>query len=465
MRYSSANTQKDVQELPRTLGIWDATFLIIGSVIGSGIFLVPSEIAQKLSTPFLILLVWVASGILTFLGALTYAELGAAIPKAGGQYIFLKEAFGPVWGFLYGWVLFLVIQTGSIAAVAVAFAKYLGYFLPLGKIVFVNPISLGSGIFVFKLQLTGIELAAIGCIVLLSVINSLSVSFGAGVQNLFTSLKTLAILCLVISGFIFGSHNGVPLMAGSEAATLSLLQAFGLAMIAALWAYDGWNNISFTAGEIKEPQKNLPRSLFLGTVSVIVIYVITNLAYLYILSPSAIAKSNLVATDMISSFLGNIGGGFISGAILVSTFGCVNGLILAGPRVYFAMARDGLFFKKIGEVHPKFLTPAFSIMVQGVWAALLTLTGSYDQLFTYVMFIAWVFYGMTAVALFILRRKAPLMARPYKTWGYPYVPLVFVLVSLLLVVNTLTTKPLESLAGLGIMVIGVPLYLYWQRRA
>lgn len=455
-------TQHD--ELPRILGIWDAIFLIIGSVIGSGIFLVPSDIANALPNPLLIVLVWVVSGILTFLGALTYAELGAAIPKAGGQYVFLKEAYGRLWGFLYGWVLFLVIQTGSIAAVAVAFAKYLGYFLPLESLVLVNPIPVGSGIFNFKMQLTGVELSAIGGITILSIINAVSVSFGSKVQNLFTWLKSAAILGLVVLGFTLGEGHNIQAASGVKV-NLSLLSAFGVAMIAALWAYDGWNNISFTAGEIKEPHRTIPKSLFIGTVSVIGIYVATNLVYLHILSPSAMAASQLVAADAAKSFLGNMGGGAIAAAILVSTFGCVNGLILSGPRVYFAMAKDKLFFPKIGEVHPKFLTPAFSIMVQAIWASLLTLTGSYDLLFTFVMFTAWVFYGMTGASIFVLRYKAPHLHRPYKTWGYPFVPLLFVLVSAWLVINTLMTKPMESLAGLGIMFAGIPMYLFWRNKS
>lgn len=451
-------------ELPRTLGLWDSTFLIIGCVIGSGIFLVPSDIAKAVSTPLLIISVWVVSGLLAFLGALTYAELGAAIPKAGGPYVVLKEAYGRPVGFLFGWVTFLVIQTGSVAAVAVAFAKYLGYFFPLDSFVLMPAIPIGSGIFAFKMQITGIELSAIGGILLLSGINAVSVSFGAKVQNLFTILKSLAILGLVAAGFMLGSPHGGASLSSNHVLGLPLLSAFGIAMVAALWAYDGWNNISFIAGEVKEPHTTIPKSLFLGTASVIAIYVVTNLAYLYILSPEAMAQSTLVAADVAKSFMGNMGGGLISAAILVSTFGCVNGMILSGPRVYFAMARDGLFFSKVGEVHPKFLTPALSICLQAIWASLLTLSGSYDQLFTYVMFTAWVFYGMTGASIFIFRKKAPDMPRPYKTWGYPIVPLIFVLVSGFLVINTLIAKPLESLAGLGILLAGIPVYLFWQRK-
>jgi APA family basic amino acid/polyamine antiporter len=432
-------------QLIRGLGLKEAVTVLMGSIIGSGIFLTPRAIAQATPSPGVILLVWTVSGVLTLFGALAYAELGAMLPRSGGQYVYLREAFGPLWGFLFGWTLFLVIQTGSIAAVAVAFAEYSGYFVPLSP-----------GM---------MKVVAIVCILLLTAVNCVGVRRGGWIQNIFTTLKIGAIVALVAWGFGSGEGswtNFQPLWGGVNHD--GLLRAFGVAMVAALWSYDGWNNVGFVAEEIKDPQRNLPLALAFGTLGVILIYLSANLVYMYTLSVSQIAQSQLVAADVAKKLMGPAGGLAISAAVLVSTFGTVNGFILAGPRVYYAMAKDRLFFKRIGEIHGRFHTPAFSIVLQGVWAALLTLTGKFEQLFTYVIFASWLYYAMAVSAVIVLRRKRPDAPRPYKTWGYPVVPVLFVAIALWFVYNTLTTDPRDSLMGLFLVLLGLPAYFYWRRR-
>ena len=433
-------------QLVRGLGLREAVTVLMGSIIGSGIFLTPRAIAQAIQSPGIIILVWTVSGILTLFGALAYAELGAMMPRSGGQYVYLREAFGPLWGFLFGWTLLLVIQTGSIAAVAVAFAEYSGYFIPLSPIL--------------------MKVVAILCILLLTAVNYAGVRFGGWVQNIFTFLKVGAIVALVVLGLGLrgGSWaNFQPIWGGIN--HQGLLRAFGVAMVAALWSYDGWNNVGFVADEIKNPQRNLPIALAFGTLGVILIYLSANLVYIYILQVGQIAQSQLVAADVAKKLIGPLGGAAISAAVLVSTFGTVNGFILAGPRVYYAMARDGLFFKKIGEIHRSFRTPAFSILLQGVWASLLTLTGKFEQLFTYVIFASWLYYAMAVSGVIVLRRKYPSAPRPYKTWGYPVVPMLFVAIALWFVYNTLTSDPRDSLMGLILVLLGLPAYWYWRRKS
>lgn len=447
-------------QLLRVLGPVETTTILIGSVIGSGIFLVPNTIAAQVGSFGLIIAVWLVSGLLSLFGALSYAELGGMIPHAGGQYAYLREAYGKFPAFLFGWTEFLVIKAGSIAAVAVAFALYVGYFIPDAfQPIFHRTVTLKFG-FTFAIEDIGVKLVAIGCIALLTAVNYLGVKLGGWVQNIFTFLKVAALAGLIILTFIAGHAAPVafkPIL--PEQFSVNLLSAFGVAMVAALWAYDGWNNTTYVAAEVREPQKNIPRALFLGTTLVVIIYLAANWAYAYVLPLAAIAKSNLVAADAMKSFLGPTGGAFISAAVMISTFGTVNGMILSGPRVTYAMARDKIFFKNMGTVHPRFRTPHISIIVQGIWSALLTLSGRFDQLFTYVIFAAWIFYAMTTAGVFVLRKKWPLVNRPYKTWGYPWIPSAFILVSILFVINTLITDPRDSLFGLGIVALGVPVYL------
>ncbi len=426
-------------ELPRKLGVIDATAIVIGTVIGSAIFLVPNAVARSLPSVPLILMVWSLTGVLSFFGALAYAELGAMIPDTGGQYVYLREAYGPLVGFLSGWASFLVMQSGGIAALAAGFSIYLSYFVPLSPV--------------------AAKLASVLLIAVLTAVNYRGVRLGAGVQRVFTFLKLAGLTIIVLSAFLGPRHAQVaaPTTGGFS------WSSFGVAMVACLWAYEGWNCISFAAGEVKRPERNLLLALGLGTAALIAIYLSANIAYMRVLPVSAIAATDRVAATVAETTMGPIGGKLVSLTILLSIIGASNGAILTFARIYFAQARDGLFFQAVGRVHPRFETPYVAIVVQGVWAAVLAVSGSYEILFSYVIFAAWIFYGMAVLGVVVLRRKAPDLPRPYKMWGYPVTPLAFAAVSFWFVANTIVTKPMSSLIGLGIVAAGVPVYYIWRQ--
>lgn len=452
-------SQDERTGLAQRIGLPTAIAVVIGSVIGSGIFLVPQKIAMTLGDAGWIIAVWIFGGLLSLAGALTNAEIAGMIPAAGGQYVYFKQIYGDFPAFLYGWTTFIVYQTGSIAAIAVAFAEYLGYFFPA-----LSSFSVNFGLFV--MPEAGIKLVAIGAILFVTGVNYFGVQFGGFVQRLFTTLKVLAIAAIVLTCFAFGTHTGhlySPFFSHGSMNGASLLSAFGIALVAVLWAYDGWNSVTYLAGEVKDAQRNIPIALVAGTSAVIIIYAITNLAYMYVLPVSQIAHSNLVAADAISHFFGTNGAALIAIAVMLSTFGTVNATTMTTARVYFAMAKDKLFFKGVSNVHPKYRTPHVSLIVQGIWASLLTLTGTYDQLFTYVIFASWLFYALGAFGIFILRKKRPDAVRPYRTVGYPVVPMAFVVVATWFVYNTIVTDPRDSLFGLGLVLIGIPAYIYWKR--
>jgi APA family basic amino acid/polyamine antiporter len=453
------------EKLLRVLGPVDTLTILVGSVIGSGIFLVPNTIAVQTGSFGLMLAVWVVSGMLTLFGALSYAELGGMIPHAGGQYAYLRESYGRLPAFLFGWTEFWVIKAGSIAAVAVAFAMYAGAFIPPAwQPIYHQTVILNLGVRI-PLDEIGVKMTALLCILALSAVNYLGVRFGAAVQNLFTFLKVGALAGLVLAVFLFGRRAPdafSPLWPDWSQA--GLWSRFGVAMVAALWAFDGWNNTTYMAAEVKNPQRNIPLALFTGTLLVIAVYMAANCAYAYVLPMNVIAGSRLVASDAVRTFMGPAGGAVISAAVLVSTFGTDNGMILSGPRVTYAMSRDKVFFECMGKVHPKYRTPHVSVAVQGLWSALLTLSGRFDQLFTYVIFAAWLFYAMTTAGVIVLRIRRPRAPRPYRTWGYPYIPLLFILASSALLVNTLIADPRDSLFGLAIVLLGVPVYLGFRRR-
>lgn len=421
--------------------------------------------AKSIPSSSLVLLAWIVGGLLTLAGALTYAELGAAMPEAGGQYVYLKEAYGPLFGFLFGWILFLVYMTGGIAGLAVAFAEYFGYFFPnlsIQNIIFAETLNIFG--YTIKISLSAGKLVGVAAIIFLSLMNTFGTSFGKGIQNLFTVIKIGAILAIIVLGFSVGKGEPVDFSnIPSELNFGGLITGFGLALIAVAWAFDGWNNVNFVAGEIKNPQRNLPLSLIWGTLIITILYVLVNYIYLYALPINEMIGVERVAEKAASVLFGGAAAGIISAAVVVSTFGALNGSILAGPRVYYAMARDGLFFKSVARIHPKFKTPSFSITVQAIWAIILTLTGTFEELITYTMFISIIFWITAAFAVFTLRKKFPDMPRPYKTWGYPFVPAIFIIVSLGILINTLIEKPMESLIGLGITAIGIPVYFYWKK--
>jgi APA family basic amino acid/polyamine antiporter len=452
--------------LERRLGVFSATTLIVGSMIGSGIFIAPSIMAAYVAAPGIWLGLWFVGGALTLLGALSYAELCAMMPQAGGQYVFLREAFGRVVAFLYGWTLFLVIQTGFNAAVAIAFAKFLG---GVGLHVGENDVVFTLGSFV----LSRAQLVAVGVIALLTWINARGVREGALVQNVFTVLKVGAVAALVVVGF--GSGKGslshfAPVLGtalGPRGLELGLFAAMGVAMSKALFAYDAWNTVTFTAEEVRDPQRNLPRALVAGTVVTTLAYTSACAVYLYVVPIGGMASvvENRIASEVAGVVLGPAGITAISIAILVSTFGCVNGLILGGARVLFAMSRDGLFFRVAGTVHPVTKAPRGALVLQGVWSCVLALTGSYDRLLTYVTFASLAFNALTVGGLLVLRRKRPDAPRPYRTWGYPVTPLVYLLGAAFFLVYIFLGDPKDSCYGMGLVALGVPAYLWLRRRA
>ena len=429
-------------ELSRQLSLLDATCIVIGTTIGVGIFIVPASIARDLPSPAAILAIWIITGIISFFGALAYAELGAMLPHSGGQYIYLREAYGPLAAFVCGWVSFLIVQSGSIAAVSVGFGIYLSYLAP---------------------GVPGVSRwAPLALIALFSFINYRGVRWAARTQNVFTALKIGGLAILIGSAFVRSAPTA-PMPAAVPAA-LSM-HGVVVTLLGCLLAYDGWQYVAFVAGEVRKPSRNIPLALAFGTGAVILLYVLANVAYFRVLPLSLIAASEHVAATAAEQTMGPIGASFVALTVMLSAAGAANGSILTSPRIYFAQARDGLFFRKLAEIHPRFRTPAFSILVQAVWTSILTLSGSYETLFSFVLFAMWLFHAMTVFGVLILRRKAPELPRPYRMWGYPLTPLLFTLFALWFVVNTFVTRPGSSLTGALIVVGGVPIYYLWKRVA
>ncbi len=445
------------------LNLFDTTLLVIGSVLGSGIFLTTGDIALSLPSKGWILLVWVIGGLITLTGALTFGELGASLPQAGGQYIYLKEAYGSLAGFLYGWTFFLIIQCGGAAALAVGFAEYLGYFIPS-----LSPQNylLHFSLFGFNYQLSSGQFVAVLAIISLTIINYFGLKSGSFVQNLFTSLKIGAIVFIVILGFSIGKGGNLNFQNffSTEGFQLNWLKAFGVALIAVLWTYDGWYSVNCTASEIKNVKRNLPLGLILGTFSLISIYLLVNLVYLHALPVNEIAGVRRIAETAAGALFGSKGAILISATIMISIFGCLSATILYGPRVFYAMAKDRLFFNKLASVHPKYHSPATAIITQGVWSSILCLTGTYRELYEYVVFALILFFFFTGIAVFILRWRQPELKRPYRTWGYPVVPLIFVIINGWLFINTLLQQPRQSAIGLIIISVGLPAYFFWKRK-
>jgi APA family basic amino acid/polyamine antiporter len=485
----------------RELGFLDSTMIVAGSMIGSGIFIVPAEIARQVGSSGWLLMVWVVTGLLTVTAALSYGELAAMMPKAGGQYVYLREAYSPLWGFLYGWTLFLVIQTGTIAAVAVGFARYLGVLIPgiSPTSWIIPPIDLSAG-YAFSLSVQ--QLVAILLIIFLTFLNTRGIHLGKLIQNTFTSAKTLSLLALIILGIFVGRnagavaanfsnmwtpHDAVTIQPGipgipaaaATAGAFGLFVAFCVAQVGSLFSADAWNNITFTAGEVKEPRKNVPLSLAAGTMLVIGIYILANVAYLCTLSWEGIktAPDDRVATAALQVIFGPAGAVMMAVAIIISTFGCNNGLILAGARVYYAMSRDGLFFRSTGKLNERHV-PAWGLILQCLWASLLVLprtrtvdaTGApqygnlYSTLLDWVVFAVLIFYILTIAGVFVLRRKRPDAERPYRAFGYPVVPALYILAAAAILVVLLFYKTSTSWPGLVLVLTGIPVYWVWSRQ-
>ena len=476
-------------------------------MIGSGIFIVDADIARGTNSPALFLGAWLVTAALTMIGALSYGELAAMMPKAGGQYVYLRESLGPLWGFLYGWTLFLVIQTGTIAAVCVAFGKFLGVFFPsvsqthwLWHIahvpaVPVGPMVLGN----MEIGLSTANLAAIVVVVLLAIVNIFGVHLGALIQNVFTSAKALSLAALVILALTVGRNatawganfaggqfwknagwselHPVQVGIGGPTVLVNLLVILAVVQVGSLFSADAWNNITFTAGEVKNPRRNIPLSLIMGTGFVLTVYFLVSLGYLLVLPMAGDANGltvvargiqhateDRVATAALGQIFHSAGAYLMAGAILVSTFGCANGMTLAGARVYYAMSKDGLFFKSVGKLHPRYKTPAAGLLVQAAWTVVLCVSGSYGQLLDYIMFAVLVFYILTIAGLFVLRVKRPEAARPYKALGYPVLPALYIVMAAWICIVLLRYKPQYTWPGLALVVLGIPVYLFWSRR-
>ena len=488
------------KELVQALGLTSATMLVMGSMIGSGIFLVSAEIAREVNSPALLIGAWLITGFMTIAAALSYGELAAMMPRAGGQYVYLREALGPLWGFLYGWTLFLVIQTGTIAAVGVAFGKFLGVFFPaissshwILHFWRVPPLHLGPMVLGnMEVGLNTQNLMSILLVIVLSVINIFGLKTGALIQNVFTFAKVAALLGLVGLGLFvgrnaaalganfagnfwhnagLGARHALQVGGGGPTVWVGTLTILAVAQVGSLFSADAWNNVTFTAGEVQQPGRNLPLSLLLGTGVVIALYVACNLVYLNVLplagSPHGAtivergiqhATEDRVATAVLTQMLGAIGGSFMAVAIMLSTFGCSNGLILSGARVYYAMAKDGLFFRSVAKLHPTYKTPAVSLMLQMIWTCILCVSGSYGQLLDYITFAVLVFYILTIVGLFVLRQTRPRAQRPYRALGYPVLPAIYIVLAFFIDVVLLRYKPQYTWPGLIIVLLGVPVY-------
>ncbi len=497
-------------QMVQRLGLFSATTIVVGSMIGSGIFIVDSDIARGTDSPALYLAAWIVTGVMTMIGALSYGELAAMMPKAGGQYVYLRESLGTLWGFLYGWTLFLVIQTGTIAAVCVAFGKFLGVFFPTVSsthwlwhiahvpAIPVGPMVLGNmDIGVSTANLTGIAVVAF-----VAAVNIRGVQFGAAMQNVFTVAKALALAGLVLLGFTVGRSGAAiatnfgehwshfwrnagwsamhPVQVGAQGpiALVGPIVILAVVQVGSLFSCDAWNNVTFTAGEIKNPRRNVPLSLALGVAFVVVTYILASAAYMMVLplhgNPHGAtifargiqyASEDRIAAAVLQQIFPHVGGYLMAGAILISTFGCANGMTLAGARVYYAMARDGLFFHSVGKLHSRFRTPMIGLVVQAIWTTILCVSGSYSQLLDYIIFAALVFYILTIGGLFVLRRKQPDAPRPYKAFGYPFLPGLYIVMATVLCAALLRYKPQYTWPGLILVLLGIPVYVYWSRSA
>lgn len=447
--------------LRRALGPWSTVAIIMGTVIGSGIFLVPTDMIKAVGSPGMVFAVWVFGGVLSLFGALTYAELSAALPAAGGEYAYLTAAYGPFWGFLYAWTQTWVAKSASIAALATAFYRYLADFLPgLQMPVYIVPWPIGPG--GGPLEIRYGQLLAICLILFLSAVNYRGVQVGGHVQVAVTALKVLLIAAVIAIGLLSRQAHVLNLST-STTPVPGGPAGFFVALVAALWAYDGWNNAGMLGSEVENPQRTFPLALIAGVTAIIGVYLLTNLAYFSVLNAGEVAASDRVASDMMHRIAGPHGAGAVSVAAMISIFAALNGSILSGSRVPYAMARDGYFFQHIGRVHPSFRTPYASILLLGVWSSLFVLSGHYSDLYNTVIFPSWILYGMTAAAVIVLRRKNPDLVRPYRTWGYPLVPLAFVGVTILLLYQTLVSSPRASGIGLAVIGLGIPFFFYWKR--
>jgi len=451
----------------RKLNLLDTTSLVIGGVIGSGIFMTAGFIAEYIPSPGLILIVWLVGGLITISGALSFAELGAMFPRAGGQYIYIREAYGPWAGFFFGWGFFWFIMCGGIATLGVAFAEFVGYFIP----------SLSTQSYIFQLNVFGFsyslstgQLVAVGSILILSGVNYFGIKTGVTVQNIFTFLRLVSVAAFVILGLTLGKKAGITnfdriFSVETGLSFDTLIKLFGLALIAVFWTYDGWYSVNCTAEEIKKPERNIPLGLILGTLSITLIYLLMNLVYIMALPIDKMKGVTRIGELASNQLFGPTATHFFSAAIMISIFGCLSATIIYGPRVYYAMAKDRSFFKSMAYIHPRYRVPSKALVGQAIWSSLLCLSGTYKGLFEYVVFALVIFFALTGFAVIVLRFKQPDRKRPYKTWGYPVIPLFFVIINLAVFFNTVINQPLKSTIGLIMLGMGIPAFLYWKKGA
>jgi APA family basic amino acid/polyamine antiporter len=509
-RPAASGPQPGHSGMIQSLGLFSSTALVIGSMIGSGIFIVEADIARGTDSPALYLGAWIVTAVLTMIGALSYGELAAMMPKAGGQYVYLRESLGPLWGFLYGWTLFLVIQTGTIAAVCVAFGKFLGVFFPTISTTHwllhiahvpalrVGPMVLGN----MEIGLNTANLSGVIVVFFLAIVNMFGVRLGSLIQNVFTSAKALSLAALIVLAFTVGrnstawdanfgpglsqfwrnagwsSLHPVQVGIGGSIVLVNMAVILAVVQVGSLFSADSWNNITFTAGEVKNPKRNIPLSLVLGTGFVLTVYFLASLGYILVLpldgDPNGAtvlargvqyAAEDRVGTAALEQIFHSGGAWLMAGAILISTFGCANGLTLAGARVYYAMSRDGLFFKSVGKLHPQSHAPVAGLLIQAVWATFLCLSGSYSQLLDYIIFAVLLFYILTIAGLFVLRFKRPDAPRPYKALGYPFLPGIYIVMAAWICIVLLRYKPQYTWPGLVLVLLGIPVYLLWSRQS
>jgi APA family basic amino acid/polyamine antiporter len=505
---SAQSNSSPSPQLVQSLGLFSATTIVVGSMIGSGIFIVDCDIARLTNSPALYLGAWVITAVMTMICALSYGELAAMMPRAGGQYVYLRESLGPLWGFLYGWTLFLVIETGTIAAVCVAFGKFLGVFFPsvssthwLWHIAHVPAIPVGPMVLGnMDIGVSTANLAGIIVVWFVAAVNICGVRFGALVQNVFTVAKAVSLAALVLLGFTIGRNGAAiaanfgehwsqfwrnagwsllhPVQVGAQGpiVMVNLIVILAVVQVGSLFAADAWNNVTFTAGEIKNPRRNVPLSLAFGVGFVLVVYFLASAAYILVLplhgDPHGAtifargvqyASEDRIGAAVLQQIFPHMGGYLMAAAILISTFGCANGITLAGARAYYAMAQDGLFFRFVGKLHPRYKTPAAALVVQAIWTTILCVSGSYSQLLDYIIFAVLVFYILTILGLFVLRIKQPGTPRPYKAFGYPFLPGLYLVMATGICAALLRYKPQYTWPGLILVLLGVPVYLFWSR--
>jgi basic amino acid/polyamine antiporter, APA family len=450
--------RSDRPDLIRGLGLWSATAIVIGDTIGTGIFLVTSDMARAVGSATLVFVAWVVGGLIVLFGAFCYAELGAAFPRAGGNYIYLSRGMGPLWGFLFGWMSSFLERPVAMATLAAGFLRFLGFLFPVvAAPLFTIHIGRYDSTWTLAQPLAALVVVAV------TAVNYLSVRFGGSIQVFLTSAKMATILLIVVGGGLFGTHRSIPMVSLAVPHGYGVIGAVLTAMVPAMWAYNGFNDLGDLGEEIQHPEKNIPRAILLGLLTVGTLYLLANIVYFQVLPFNALAQSQHVASDVVQSFAGSRGAGWLTVAMAVSALGALHVVVLTGARIPFAMARDGVFFQFAQRLHPSFRTPSGSLLFLGAIGALLALSGTYEELYSLFVFAVWIFFALTAIALLRLRKTEPELSRPYRAWGYPVTPTVFLIAAIALTTNLWLLRPVRSSLGLAVILAGIPFFYYWRR--